>query len=116
MDWNGLTRTGLVRHFDGPHGYLEAEACNHPIQGSANEILLAALARLPECLRSCDACLYNHVHDEVLLDVAEDDVEQAAHGLEQAMRLGFLDIFPEAGAAVAGLVEVKNGPDWASVK
>jgi DNA polymerase-1 len=110
------TRMGLVRRFDGSGGYLEAEACNHPIQGSANEVLLAALALLPECLKGCDAFLYNHIHDEIVLDVAEDAVEAAVTGLEFAMRSAFLQIFPEAEAVCTGLVEVKSGCNWAAAK
>ena len=62
-------------------GYLEAEACNHPIQGSAGEILLASLARLPGALSGMDARLYNHVHDEIVLSVAGGDADRAARAL-----------------------------------
>jgi DNA polymerase I-like protein with 3'-5' exonuclease and polymerase domains len=110
------TRMNLPRDFRIRRGYLEAEACNHPIQGSAGEILLASLARLPEYLAGLDARLYNHVHDEILLSVAESDRCEAAQALEGAMVAGFLDIFPEGAALVDGLVEVKTGANWAEVK
>ena len=108
------TRTGLVRDFTTSSGYLEAEACNHPIQGSAGEILLAALKHLDT--KSTGAQLYNHVHDEILLDVQADNAEQAAAELERAMVTGFLEIFPEGGGLTNGLVDVKQGRTWAEVK
>ncbi len=110
------TRLNLIRDFRIRRGYLEAEACNHPIQGSAGEILLASIARLPEYLSGLDARLYNHVHDEIILSVAEGDSGKAAQALEGAMIAGFLDIFPEGAALVNGLVEVKSGNNWAEVK
>ena len=67
-------------------------------------------------LRGIDARLYNHVHDEIILSVAEGDQEQAAQALERAMIAGFLEIFPEGGDLVNGLVEVKTGANWAQTK
>jgi DNA polymerase-1 len=115
---NGLasTRLNLKRDFRIRRGYLEAEACNHPIQGSAGEILLASLAQLPNRLCGLDARLYNHIHDEIILSVAEGDGHKAAQALEAAMVAGFLEIFPEGVALVNGLVEVKTGNNWAEVK
>jgi DNA polymerase-1 len=110
------TRMGLIRRFDNQCGYLEATACNHPIQGSANEVLLAALARLPECLGHCDAHLYNHVHDEILIEAAEQSTNEVIRGLQQSMRRGFLDVFPDAGRVMNDVVEVRQGRDWSSVK
>jgi DNA polymerase I-like protein with 3'-5' exonuclease and polymerase domains len=110
------TRLNLIRDFRIRRGYLEAEACNHPIQGSAGEVLLASLAQLPSHLSGLDARLYNHVHDEIILSVAESDTSGAARALEAAMVAGFMDIFPEGAALVNGLVEVKRGANWAEVK
>ena len=106
----------LARDFRIRRGYLEAEACNHPIQGSAGEILLASLARLPEELSGIDARLYKHVHDEIILSVGETDQAKAGRALEAAMVTGFLDIFPEGEALLTGLVEVKAGHTWAETK
>lgn len=110
------TRLNLQRDFRIRAGYLEAEACNHPIQGSAGEILLAALAQLPQHLGGMDARLYNHVHDEIILSVTAGDCDKAARGLAAAMVAGFLEIFPEGEALVNGLVDVKIGANWAQTK
>ncbi len=109
------TRMNLPRDFLIRRGYLEAEACNHPIQGSAGEILLASLARLPEYLTGLDARLYNHIHDEIILGAADGDKDNVALALKSAMVAGFLDIFPEGERMLLGLVEVKTGDSWADV-
>jgi DNA polymerase-1 len=110
------TPLGLRRDFKQKKGYLEAEACNHPIQGGAAEVLLCAIAQLPLCLSGLDWQLVNHVHDELVLSVAERDKAEAAAGLQQAMEQGFLEVFPAGAAQVQGLVEVKAGQSWAECK
>lgn len=82
--------------------------CVHLIQGSSTEVLPAALTRLPECLRRRDAHLYNHVHDEVIIDATQHSTNDAILSLQQAMRLGFLDVFPDAGLVINDVVEVKR--------
>lgn len=109
------TALGLVRDFDAQgEGFLKGEAQNIPVQGSAAEILMATLNRLPDALAGMDAALYHTVHDELTLEVVPDDAEQAGQALQAAMVQGFLDVFPEAGDVVA-LPEVKQGPHWAAV-
>ena len=110
------TRLGLVRHFDiQGAGYLKGEAQNIPIQGSAAEILMCTLARLPEALKNIDAQLYHNVHDEIILQANPDHAEAAATALQQAMTEGFMDVFPEGEALTAGLVDVQQGDSWAAV-
>ncbi len=110
------TRMNLKRDFRERRGYLEAEACNHPIQGSAGEILLSALGKLTVHLDGLDARLYNHIHDEIILSVAAVDEVPAMQALAVAMADGFLTIFPEGEGLLEGLVEVKAGHSWADVK
>jgi DNA polymerase-1 len=109
------TVSGLVRDFTRePTGWRATEALNTPIQGSAAEVLLAALGRLPQALAGLDAQLVNAVHDELVLEVAEANAPAAAEALTGAMVGGFLDVFPE-GPAV-GLVEAHIGRTWALAK
>ena len=109
------TRLGLVRDFDVQgEGYLRGEAQNIPVQGSAAEVLMSALARLPAALAGLDAELYHTVHDEITLAVSPGDVDAATSALQGAMVGGFLDVFPE-GADVVTTPEVKVGPSWAAV-
>ena len=110
------TRLGLVRHFDiQGAGYLKGEAQNIPIQGSAAEILMCTLARLPEALQNINAKLAHNIHDEILIEVEPSHAEAAATALQQAMTEGFLDVFPEGEALTAGLVDVQQGDNWAAV-
>jgi DNA polymerase-1 len=109
------TRLGLVRDFDAQgEGYLRGEAQNIPVQGSAAEVLMSALARLPQALAGLDAALYHTVHDEITLQVTPGDAAAAARALQEAMVQGFLDVFPEAADVVAA-PETKIGPHWSAV-
>ena len=72
------------------------EALNTPVQGSAAEVLLAALGRLPHWLRGLDARLVLHCHDELLLDCAEQDAPAAATALTGCMTEAWQRLFPEA--------------------
>lgn len=110
------TKLGLIRDFNVQGvGYLEGESQNIPVQGSAAEVLLSTLARLPDALRGIDARLYHNVHDEAVLDVAEGDADRAARALQAAMAAGFLDVFPEGDALTHDLVDVLTGHNWAEV-
>jgi len=110
------TKLGLIRDFNVQGvGYLEGESQNIPVQGSAAEVLLSTLARLPDALRGIDARLYHNVHDEAVLDVAEGDADRAARALQAAMVAGFLDVFPEGDALTHDLVDVLTGHNWAEV-
>ena len=54
------------------------------------------------------------VHDELLLEVAEDDAETAREILEQGMTDAFVETFPEA--PTVNLVTAKIGRDWQEAK
>jgi DNA polymerase-1 len=111
------TRGGRVRDFSTePHGYRPTEALNTPVSGAAAEAMLEALARLGPALAGLDARLVNIVHDELLVEVADADVEKAKPAIEGAMRDGFLALFPEAADQVDGLVEAKVGHSWREAK
>lgn len=110
------TRLGLIRDFDVQgEGYLNGEACNIPIQGSAAEVLICTLKRLPTALRGLDARLYHNIHDELILESSEGSADKANQQLKQAMIEGFLEVFPEASNMVADLVGVQTGNSWAAV-
>lgn len=111
------TRAGRKRDFSKEkNGYSYTEALNTPIQGTAAEIMLSTLCILERFLQDIDARLVNVVHDEIVLEVADQDVEKAKISLSEAMTKGFLNIFPEAGNYLIGLVEVKSGYSWAEAK
>jgi DNA polymerase I-like protein with 3'-5' exonuclease and polymerase domains len=110
------TRLGLVRDFDVQvEGYLKGEACNIPIQGSAAEVLMCTLVRLPKALEGTGGQLYHNVHDELLLTAHPDDAQRVAEILRETMIAGFLDVFPEGEAMTEDLVDVRVGANWAEV-
>ncbi len=60
--------------------YAERAAINGPMQGSASDIMKRAMVVLHGRLRKsgCDARMVMQVHDELLIEVAEKDVEKVA--------------------------------------
>jgi len=114
-----LTRLGLVRDFNKQgHGYLAGEATNVPVQGSAAEVLLESITRLPTALASTGAQLVHNVHDELVIQCPQGNEAEAAAALEGAMREGLLAVFPEAesmGLAGPELIDIKQGYNWAEV-
>ncbi len=58
--------------------YAERTAINAPMQGSAADIMKRAMAALHERLRGTGARIVMQVHDELLIEVAEKDVNRAA--------------------------------------
>ena len=86
---------------------------NYPIQSGSSEVLLAAMPRVKAALEGLDAKMVLCVHDEIILEVAEKDAEDAGKALVSAMMEGFLDIFPEG--PVEGLVDMKQGKTWAEI-
>jgi DNA polymerase-1 len=110
-----VTPGGRIRDFAREErGYQYTEALNTPVQGGAAEVLLATLPKLDKYLEGLDAKLVNIVHDEIVLEVAEQDAERAKQAVEKAMVEGMLAMFPNA--STVGLVEAKAGANWAEVK
>ena len=97
-----------------PYAKIYTVPLNYPIQGAGAEILYAALARLDKYLDGLDACLVNVVHDELIVEAADNDAPAAKAALERAMTEGFLEVFPEA--STRDLVEAKIGKSWAEAK
>ncbi len=96
-------------------GYRYTAALNLPIQGAAAEITLHALIRLSPVI--CEDCrLVNVIHDEILLEVREDMVEEFSLKAKVAMEQAFLDVFPDATPYIGGLVEAKMGKNWEETK
>lgn len=88
----------------------ERVALNAPIQGSASDIVKIAMIRLDEALRAkhLHARLLIQVHDELLLECPDDEVEKTSAILVDAME----------NAAQIGVplkVELKTGKTWADM-
>jgi DNA polymerase I-like protein with 3'-5' exonuclease and polymerase domains len=77
---------------------------------------MKAIADVDRHLRdqNIDGRLVGWIHDELIVEAREADADRVKAALKDAMERAFLDIFP--AATLNKLVEVKAGPNWASVK
>ena len=87
----------------------ERAAINAPMQGSAADIIKRAMIDVDAWLQSSGAraCLVMQVHDELVLEVDEDQLEQVRSAVVERMQAAAnLDVVLE--------VEAGTGPDWDS--
>lgn len=89
------------------------QALNHPIQGTAAEIILAALVTFHK-RKEKSSLLVACVHDEILVEAPEEKAEEVSALLSSCMVEGFREIFPYG--VLTGLVEVKTGHAWGEAK
>jgi DNA polymerase-1 len=96
-----------------PNGELwYTVALNHCVQGSGADVLLDAMARVD---RELPGTLILSLHDELLLEVAADQAEQAAKVvLAEQMTAAFSKWFPHA--STVKLIEVKQISTWSEAK
>ena len=112
---------GFVTDPTGKRRCLDRENCygssmNTPVQGGASACMLYALVGLDKLLTKLvpTAKLINSVHDELLVECACKDVALVKECVEQAMREGFLKVFPSG--VTRGISECKHGASWAAAK
>ena len=87
--------------------------CNLPVQGACADASMLALAYADDRLfdAGVDGGPVAWLHDEIVLEVRDDQAELAAAILKQAMIDGFIETFPDA--PIDGLVEPHIGMSWA---
>jgi DNA polymerase I len=98
-------------------GRLTTRQCyNTPVQGSCADALLRAMALIDTRLAEWQipGGLVATVHDELILEVDEDDAEIARTLLEGVMVEAFRTTFP--GAPTKGVAKAEIGRSWAEVK
>jgi DNA polymerase-1 len=88
----------------------ERQAVNMPIQGTAADIMKLAMIRVDDDLRASDlhARMLLQVHDELVLEAPEGEVDAVARLLVDAMGAA-------AELVVPLDVEVKVGRNWADL-
>ena len=89
----------------------EREAINAPIQGTAADIMKIAMINLPDRLikEGLGAKMIVQVHDEVLLDCPEGEIEKASEVVQDEMQKAYKILIPlETDAAW--------GKNWGSLK
>ena len=90
-DRESRTRSGRLIYFNfdandrSQVGAAQRLGKNAPIQGSSADIIKRALALLYEALKPIDAQIVNCIHDEIVVEAAEDDAEAAAAILDHEM-------------------------------
>lgn len=83
----------------------ERIAMNTPVQGTAADIMKMAMIKVAEGLKPFRAAILLQVHDELLLQVAPEDLERVAQMLKDKME----NAYP---LSVPMTVECKVGPNW----
>ncbi|KAA2213744.1 DNA polymerase I [Teichococcus oryzae] len=88
-------------------GNAERAAINAPFQGGAAEIIKRAMVRMPRALREAglSARMLLQVHDELLFEVPEAEIEATAECVRQVME-------SVAELRVPLKAEIGHGPNW----
>ena len=90
--------------------------CNAPIQGACADASMLALTAVDAALQKAgiDGGPVLFVHDEIVLEVADQQAEQAKHILAACMRQAFATTFPSA--PLNGVVSIGVGKTWGTAK
>jgi DNA polymerase-1 len=109
------TLSGRVRKFGDTSGLgsmerggMRREAMNYPIQGASADIAKLALAYIREELKGLDARLINSIHDEFVVECAEEVAQEVA----ERTRAGMARAGEEILEKVPVEVEVAISPEW----
>ena len=109
------TLAGRVRKFGDTSGLgsiergaMRREAMNYPIQGASADIAKLALAYIREELEGFDARLINSIHDEFVVECAEEVASEVA----KRTRAGMVRAGEEILEKVPVEVEVAISPEW----
>ncbi|PWR18780.1 DNA polymerase I [Zavarzinia compransoris] len=92
--------------------FMERAAINAPIQGSAADIMRRAMIRMPAALKAAGlkAKMLLQVHDELVFEVPEDEVEATRPVVIKVMEGAAL---PAVDISVPLVVEAGTGRSWA---
>ncbi len=109
------TLSGRVRKFgdtsglgSAERGALRREAMNYPIQGSSADIAKLALGYIREELEDLDARLINCIHDEFVVECAEDEASEVSERTKAAMIRAGEDVLEKVPVEV----EVAASREW----
>jgi DNA polymerase-1 len=91
--------------------FVERQAINAPLQGSAADIIRRAMARMEKALSSAglSARMLLQVHDELVFEVPDEEVERALPIITQVMEAAPL---PAAELRVALHVDARAADNW----
>jgi DNA polymerase-1 len=93
-------------------GFYERAAINAPIQGTAADIIKRAMIKVPTALEhaSLDAKMLLTVHDELLLEVPNEQLGETKQVVQKTMEAAAL---PAVEISVPLAAEVGSGLNWA---
>ena len=89
----------------------EREAINMPMQGTASDIVKLAMLKTEEALRRAQlkAKMILQVHDELVFEIPQNEIELTRTTIKQAMESAFLLDVPL-------IVEIGGGENWMAAK
>ena len=89
----------------------EREAINAPVQGTAADIMKIAMLRVPQALREAglSARMLLQVHDELVLEVPEEELQETAAVVQDVMENAFKMSIPLK-------TEARSGPNWGEME
>jgi DNA polymerase-1 len=89
----------------------EREAINAPIQGTAADIMKIAMIKIPGALASAglQGCMLLQVHDEIVLECQEDELEKTARVVRQVMENAYTLSIPLS-------TEARWGHSWGEMQ
>jgi len=95
----------------GLRGGAERAAINAPIQGSAADIIRRAMVKLPPALaeKKIKASMLLQVHDELIFEAPEKEVEKASKLIKDVMEKAAL---PAVEISVPLVVEARSADNW----
>ncbi len=104
--------TGFASGQPGMRGFAERQAINAPLQGGAADIIKRAMIRIPEALakKKLKARMLLQVHDELLFEAPEAEVEATIAALKPVMEKAAL---PAVALSVPLVVDAGFGSNWA---
>ena len=92
-------------------GYAERNAINAPIQGSAADIIKIAMIRVSDEMKkqNMKSRMILQVHDELLIEAAEEEVDEVKKILKEEMEHA-------ASLSVPLLADMHTGKNWYEAK
>ena len=103
---------GINNRNPNERAFAERAAINAPIQGSAADVIRRAMIRMPAALREAGlaAKMLLQVHDELLFEVPEAELEATAPVVKSVMESA---AGPARAISVALTVDIGTGGNWA---
>ncbi|NOZ22478.1 MAG: DNA polymerase I, partial [Planctomycetes bacterium] len=102
--------TGLDSEDRAVRSRAERVAMNSPVQGGAADLMKLAMLEVHELLRDTPAQILLQIHDELLIEVPEAEIEATARVVKAAMER----VYPEL--LVPLVVDVEIGPSWGELE